>query len=135
MSYADPLHETFLLLLDTGTVENIKSSYIVLLEAFHAIGYFSILVLVFNLLMASVVNTYSLVRSNCDVYCGLHGTEMVLRCQDRTPIIARSYAHFMHKAFVVQYDEVYIACLTCVDQCDLTEKVMTPPYRITYFIA
>ena len=121
LSYADPLHETFLVLLNTETVENIKSSYINLLEAFHVIGYFTILVLVFNFLMASVVNTYSLVRSNCDVCCALYGLEMAFRCQDRTPIIARSYAHFMHKAFVVQDGEVYIARLTYVDQCDSTE--------------
>ena len=80
-----------------------------------------ILALVFNFLMASVVNTYSIVRSNCDMYCALYGLQMAFRCQDRTPIIARSYAHFMHKAFVIQDDDVYIACPTYVDQCDLTE--------------
>ena len=83
---------------------------------FHVTGYFSILVLLFNFVIACIVNTYSHIRSHFDVFCALHNLDTAFRCQDRTAIIARLYTYFMHKAFVVQNDEVYFVRLSTVNQ-------------------
>ena len=116
LSYPNALYTTFLVLCNTERVENIKTNYLVLLQVFHVTGYFSILVLLFNFLIASIVNTYSHIRSHFDVFCALYNLDTVFRCQDRAAIIARLYTHFMHKAFVVQNDEVYVVRLSTVNQ-------------------
>ena len=67
-SYLITLQQTSTLLLNTETVESIETSHYILLQAFHVIGYFSILLLLFNFIIAIMVNTYSHICSNFDVY-------------------------------------------------------------------
>ena len=119
-SYLITLHKTFLLLMNTETVESIETNHYILLQAFHVIGYFSIVVLLFNFIIAVMVNAYSHIRSNFDVYRVFHGLDTTFRCQDRTPIIARWYVYFTQKTFVVENDEIYVVRVTSVGQSNLT---------------
>ena len=120
ISYLDTLHKTFLLLLNIGNIANAQTNYVALLQTFHIIGHFTIVVLMFNFIIASMVNTYSHIRSNFGVHSAWYRLDSAFRFQDRTPpIIARLYTYFMKKAFVVENEEVYIVHMTNIDKTKL----------------
>ena len=116
-SYLDSLYETFLLLLNIETVKNIQTNHTLMLKEFHVLGNFTIVVLLFNFLIASMVNTYGNIRTNFGVYSFMYRLDTAFHCQDCIPpIIARLYIKSMHKAFVIENDEVYVVCLTTINK-------------------
>ena len=119
-SYLITLHKTSLLLLNTETVESIETNHYILLQAFRVIGYFSIVLLLFNFIIAIMFNTYSRIRSNFDVYHVFDGLHTAFCCQDRTPSIARWYVYFTQKTFVVENGKIYVVRVTSIDQSDPT---------------
>ena len=117
LSYLDSLHKTFLLLLNIESVENIQTNHTFLLKEFHVIGNFSIVVLLFNFLIASMVNTYGYIRSNFGVYSIMYNLDAALYFQDCVPaIMVRLHSYLMHRSFVVQNDDVYVVRVTTIDK-------------------
>ena len=115
-SYLYSLYETFLLLLNIETVENVQTNHTVMWKEFHMLGHFSIVVLLFNFLIASMVTTYRYICTNFGVYSFMYRLDTAFRSQDCIPpIITRLYIKYVHKAFVVENGEVYVVCLTTIN--------------------
>ena len=130
LSYFDSLYQTFLILLNIEIIENVETNHPVLLKEFHVIGYFSIVVLLFSFLIATMVNTYGSICSNFGVYITMYRLDTAFRCQDCIPpIIARLYPYLLHKAFVTQGEEVYIVRLTTPEKYKLSGQMPTLHFR------
>ena len=130
LSYFDLLYQTFLILLNIETIENVETNHPALLKEFHVIGYFSIVVLLFSFLIATMVNTYGNICCNFGVYTAMYLLDTAFHCQDCTPpIIARLYPYFLHKAFVTQGEEVYIVRLKTTDKYKLSGQMPTLHFK------
>ena len=119
--YLHSFYKSFLLLMNIEQNENLKTNYMFLIQIFHIAGYFTIVVLLFNIFIASMVKVYNRICSNCSVYSIMHGLDVVFRSQDGIPpIINRLYCHCLYKAFVVEGYEVYVVRLTNINKSNLT---------------
>ena len=122
LSYLHSFYKSFLILLNIEQAGNIETNYNFLIQIFHITGYFTIVILLFHFLIASMVNTYSYIRSNSGVYTIMYRLDVAFRFQDRIPpIIARLYSYFMRKTFVFEDGEVYVVCLTNISTSNLTD--------------
>ena len=104
------------------------TNHTVMFKEFHVLGYFCIVVQLFIFLIASMVTTRGNIGTNFGLYSFIYRLDTAFRSQDCIPpIITRVYTYFMHKAFVVENDEVYVVCLTTVDESKRTDQIVMSP--------
>ena len=104
------------------------TNHTVTFKEFHVLGYFCIVVLLFIFLIASMVTTRGNIGTNFGLYSFIYRLDTAFRSQDCIPpIITRVYTYFMHKAYIVENDKVYVVCLTTKDESKHTDhSVMSP---------